>query len=598
MTLGRALDYPFDVKNILLKRKSLRAQLLQREGLVDLRVAVLGGSTTSEIRSIAELFLLREGFRPEFMESEYGKYFEDVVVDSSALRAFRPQVAFVHTTQVNLVNAPALFDPAEKVEECLKAECARYQAIWSTLTGELGCIVIQNNFDLPPLRSLGGLDSTEVFGRSNFLLRLNLEFARAARENLKLIINDIHHLSARVGLERWFDPDYWFSYKMAVSHTGTVYLAHALGRLVGAALGKTSKCLVLDLDNTVWGGVIGDDGLAGIKIGKETAQGEAFTAFQRYCRELRQRGILLAACSKNDHKNAAEGFTHPDMVLKFDSFASFQANWDPKPANIQRIVKDLNIGLDALVFVDDNPAEREIVRSQLPAVVVPEVGSEVSRFAEHLDRMGYFEATRLNREDAQRADYYADNAVRADHEARFASYDEFLASLDMKAEIGSFNATYLDRICQLTNKTNQFNLTTRRLTLAELEAMGGNAGYVTLYGRLADKFGDNGLVTVLVGKMTERQLHVELWLMSCRVLKRDMEFAMLDALAERAVALGATDIIGHYYRTPKNDMVADHYEKMGFERVSAAEDGSHSVWRLGLRGYEPKNRSIKDITHV
>lgn len=598
MSLKALLDYPFDIQNIVRKKRALRAELLQQDGLTDLRVAILGGSTTSEIRSIWELFLLRDGFRPEFLESEYGKYFEDTVVDDSAVRAFRPQMAFVHTTQMNLVHAPAVLAPAEEVEAGLRQEFARYESIWTKLTRDLGCIVIQNNFDLPAVRSLGALDSTEAFGRTNFLLRLNLEFARAAREDPRLIINDIHYLCCQVGLDRWFDPDLWYSYKMAVSHFGSVHLAHALARLVGAALGKTRKCLVLDLDNTVWGGVIGDEGVAGIKIGKETPLAEAFTGFQQYCRELSQRGILLAVCSKNDPENAKEGFTHPDMVLKLDTLASFQANWDPKPDSIERVSKELNIGLDSLVFVDDNPAERALARAQLPQVAVPEAGSEVSRFALHLQREGYFEVTRLNREDAGRAGFYSDNAARSAHQVQFADYAEFLDSLAMKAEIGAFSATYLERIGQLTNKTNQFNLTTRRYTLAQMETMANSPEFVTLYGRLEDKFGDNGLVSVIAGRLTGRELHLDLWLMSCRVLKRDMELAMLDALVERAAQRGATEILGYYLRTAKNGMVAEHYQSMGFRLVSRAEDGSQSVWKLSTNDYERRNKSIKEIRYV
>jgi len=592
------LKYPFDIKEVLRKRKSIRAELLERPGLAEVKIALLGGSTTSEIRSIAELFLLDAGLRPSFFESEYGKYFEDVVVDDSALRAFAPDIAFVHTTHLNVLHAPRMHDGDDRVEECLKAEMDRFQAIWSRLTGELGCLAIQNNFDLPPVRSLGGLDSTESFGLTHFVMRLNLEFARAARRNPKLVINDIHHLSARLGLDQWFDPDYWFSYKMAVSHAGTVHLAHALAKLVRAAYGKTRKCLVLDLDNTLWGGVIGDDGLNGIKIGKESARGESFNAFQQYCLELNERGVLLAVCSKNESVLAQRGFTHPDSVLKLQHFTAFQANWDPKPDNLEIVAKQINIGLDSLVFVDDNPAERALVSAQLPEVAVPDVGAQVSRFAQYLDREGYFEALRLNRDDAQRAAYYAGNNERAAQVARFADYAEFLASLEMKAEIGAFTPAYLERIAQLTNKTNQFNLTTRRYTLADMEAIAASPEYITLYGRLADRFGDNGLVSVVAGRLHEGKVHIELWLMSCRVLKRNFEFAMRDALVERAVQRGARELVGYYYRTPKNDLVAEHYAKLGFELVSRADDGSSSTWRLDLARPCVPDRTIKEITYA
>ncbi len=532
------------------------------------------------------------------MESEYGKYFEDVVVDDSRLRKFEPDITFVHTSQVNLVNAPRILDSEDAVEDCLKAELSRYQTIWRKLSEEIGGLVIQNNFDIPPLRALGGLDSTELFGRTNFLMRLNFEFAAAARRNSKLIINDIHYLSSTIGLDQWFDPDYWFSYKMAVSHTGTVHLAHAFAKLVRAAYGKASKCLVLDLDNTMWGGVIGDEGIAGIKIGKETAQGEAYTAFQQYCLDLNKRGVLLAVTSKNEPENAIQGFQHPDTVLKLEDFTSFMANWDHKPGNLERVAKEVNISLDSLVFVDDNPAERALVKAQLPQVAVPDVGSEVSRFARFIDREGYFETIRLNTDDAYRTAMYAENRERAAGESRYSDYSEFLESLQMKAEIGAFSPIYMDRLTQLTNKTNQFNLTTKRYTMSGIQEMADSPEFITLYGRLADRFGDNGLVSIVAAKLADQAAHVDLWLMSCRVLKRNMEHAMLDALAARAREKGAKRILGYYLRTPKNHMVSNHYEKLGFSLLSKEQDGSTSKWSLDLDNYEQRNKHIKEIACV
>lgn len=596
--LRESLNYPFDIKTILRKRKAICHDLLHQPGLQDIRIAILGGSTTAEIRSILEIFLLKSGFRPTFYESEYGKYFEDVVVEDSALRAFKPEIAFIHTTHVNILFAPKIFDSEEKVAQSLQEEMDRYRAIWSKLSNELQCLVIQNNFDLPPTRSLGGLDATELYGKTNFLLRLNLEFARAARHHPGIIIHDIHYLSACIGLKQWFDQDYWFSYKMAVSHIGTVHLAHSLAKLVRAVYGKSRKCLVLDLDNTLWGGVIGDDGVHGIVLGNGTSQGEAFTAFQHYCRELNERGILLAVCSKNDTEHAQQGISHPEMILKSDQFTAFKANWHPKPDNIEQITREINIGLEALVFVDDNPAERALVMAQLPQVAVPDVGTEVSRFATFIDQEGYFEVLHINQDDAQRAAFYASNMDRTLHARQFSNYGEFLTTLEMKAEIGSFTPIYMDRITQLTNKTNQFNLTNKRYTLAEMQAIATSPEYITLYGRLADRFGDNGLITVILAKIMRHTAHIHLWLMSCRVLKRDMEYAMLDALVSKVIKRDIHEIIGYYNRSARNNMVAEHYGTLGFKLVAQAEDGSSSVWKLDPRDHQSKNVSIKDIYYA
>ena len=590
-----ALNDPFNIGEILRKRKTLKAELSKTENLIESRVAILGGSTTSEIKALLELFLLKGGIRPTFHESEYNRYFEEAVIDNEALKTFRPDIIFIHTTQINATNLLKLGDSEDRVNELLQAELARYQTIWTRLESEIGCVIIQNNFDYPRNRSMGNRDAIEHFGRTHYLTRLNLEFAARARSNSKLQINDINYLSAVVGLDAWHDPVYWYSYKMAVSQMGSVAIAKNVSVIIKSVYGMTKKCLVLDLDNTLWGGVIGDDGVQNIQLGKETPNGEAYTAFQRYCLELGSRGILLAVCSKNELKNAKEGFGHPDAVLKLENISSFKANWNPKHENIVEIAREINIGLDSLVFVDDNPAERAIVSGQLPMVQVPDVGSDVSRYIDFLDREGHFEPTRLSQDDFNRASYYADNNQRAALEATFTTYGDFLRSLDMKAEIKPFHATYLDRIAQLTNKTNQFNLTTRRYTFAEMETLAGDPRTITLYGRLSDKFGDNGLVSVVVGKKLERELHIDLWLMSCRVLKRDMELAMLDELVARAKLARLEAVFGYYFRTAKNEMVTEHYGRLGFDLVSRGDSGKSSTWKLELSGYEPKNRFIKEI---
>jgi FkbH-like protein len=384
---------------------------------------------------------------------------------------------------------------------------------------------------------------------------------------------------------------------MAMSHEATVAVAHNLALLVRSALGRTRKVLVLDLDNTLWGGVIGDDGVSGIKLGKDSPEGEAYQDFQRYCLELKRRGIVLAVCSKNEPGTAHEGFKHPDSVLKLNDFSAFRAGWGPKHEAIQEIAHELNLGLDSFVFVDDNPAERELVASQLPQVAVPRVGNNVARYAEHIERNGYFESARISSDDLARASQYAANAERAAVRATFADYGEYLLSLQMKAEIGPFVPTYMDRIAQLTNKTNQFNLTTRRYTLAEIQRVADDKAWVTLYGRLIDRFGDNGLVTVVAGEQRGDELHLDLWLMSCRVLKRDMEHAMLDAVVREAKQRGIRSVVGYYLPTAKNKMVAGLFEQLGFSSVSK-EDSGASTWRLDLDApYEARNRHIKEITY-
>lgn len=586
------LNQPFDVAKISAKRKQIRRSLLSQVQTTPLRVALLGGSTTSELVGILDLFLLREGFEAVFYESEYGRFYEEAVVDNQALKDFKPDVAIVHTTSRNIRHFP---EPAEEhvsVEEKLGLEFARFRAIWEGLLTDIGCVVVQNNFDPPPFRILGNSDAVAEFGRTSFINQLNLKFAEYARTKSGLFINDLSYLAALVGLQEWYEESYWFSYKLAIGPKANVFLAESLGKILRAVYGKSRKCLVLDLDNTLWGGVIGDDGVMNLRLGNETPNGEAYVAFQQYCRELKNRGVLLAVCSKNDMETAKEGFSHPDSILRVEDFAAFEANWEPKPQNLERIAKALNVGLESLVFVDDNPAERDIVAAQLPMVAVPDIGDDPSRFIEIIDRQGYFEALRLSREDAERTDLYAKDRKREALVGQYANYDEYLKSLDMQAEIDSFNPYYLDRIAQLTNKTNQFNLTTRRYTAAQLQGMANDAAYITLYGRLKDKFGDNGVISVVAGEVQQGELHVLLWLMSCRVLKRGMEAAMLDALAHQCIHRKIRIIRGYYFKTAKNSMVSNHYGSLGFSLASSSDE--ESVWRLDLEnGYEDRAKFIE-----
>lgn len=575
------LTAPIDAHALLRKKRALRRELLGRGGLLDKRVAVLGGSTTAEMKDMLELFLLDMGIRPTFHESGYNRYAEDVLYPEGGLRDFAPELVVIHTSSVNIARWPGFADSADEVDALVQAEFARFEALWQRIEADYGCAVIQNNFELPQFRATGNLDAYATAGRTRFVALLNERFASAARERPQLHLNDIHTLAARFGLDRWYDLPARHAYKYAMSVAALPQVAHSVASIVSALLGKSRKCLVLDLDNTLWGGVIGDDGLGGIQIGQGSALAEAHAEFQHYVLLLKQRGVILAVCSKNDEAVAREAFSHPDSVLRSSDFSAFVANWEPKDRNIVLIAQQLNIGLDALVFVDDNPAERDIVRAQLPEVCVPEMGSDVVRYIDIIEQSGAFESIGISADDTQRSGYYAGNRARDEGQARYASHDEFLRSLKMRAEIGPVNALYLDRVTQLINKTNQFNLTTRRCTLAETTAAAADPQQVLLYGRLVDAFGDNGIVTVLGGRCEGGALHIELWLMSCRVLKRGMEAAMLDELVRHARAKGLQALVGRYVPTAKNGMVARLLPDFGFEAI-ADDDSPGQRWRLDI----------------
>jgi FkbH-like protein len=474
------------------------------------------------------------------------------------------------------------------------AELSRYQKIWKSLQENLSCQIIQNNFELPPVAIFGNMDMVFNGAHSLFLMQLNLAFSREVSKTPGLLLQDIHRLSAQLGLDRWFDRDRWFRYKIVTTAAGSLAVARSLNALVKGVYGKSRKVLVLDLDNTLWGGVIGDDGADNIVIGREMPLAEAYTAFQEYCLSLRNRGILLAVCSKNEDEIAKQGFSHPSSVLKLEHFSCFKANWQPKHENILSIAKELDLSTDSFVFVDDNPAERAIVEGQIAGIAVPDVGNEVSNFAAIIEAGRYFEPGSFSSEDMKRAALYANNSQRIALEAKFADYGEYLDSLEMAAEIEVFRPVYIERIAQLTNKTNQYNLTTRRYTVAEMEAISSDDRYIGLYGKLYDRFGDNGLVSVVLGRREGSALHLDLWLMSCRVLKRDMEIAMLDELVKRALAEGIRTIYGYYLLTPKNRMVEDHYQKLGFTLVSR-DTAEATVWSIETGTYITQNKHIRIV---
>ena len=575
------MRFPITPVNILRKRRILKEELLARPDLVPTRVAILGGSTTTEVTSMLELFLLAQGIQPTFYESGYDRYSDDIEFENPELWSFKPDFVFIHTTWRNVSQFPDLMESEEEVEQRARREAGRFEFLWEKIHSKLGALIIQNNFDLPHLRPLGNLEAFEAFGRVNFLMRLNTEFATYARKHSYFLINDILYLSAQVGLEAWYGHTYWYNFHMALSPTAAVALAQNVAAIAKSVYGKSKKCLVLDLDNTLWGGVVGDDGVQSLILGRDHPVGEAFMDFQSYVKDLQRRGVVLAVCSKNDIESAKEGFSHPDSILKLEDFNVFKANWNPKPANIREIAAELNIGLDSIVFVDDNPVERALVADELPEVATPDVGSDVSRFAKILESEHYFETHRVVHDDLNRAAYYSSNTRRATCEASFRDYGEFLASLEMRAEIGPFSAMYLERITQLINKTNQFNLTTKRYTSAEVDAIAQDPNFVTLYGRLADKFGDNGLVSVVIGRSVNETLELDLWLMSCRVLNREMELAMFDALLEYCQAKSIRKIVGVYIPSKKNKMVSDHYFKLGFT-AGAGISETHQLWHYDV----------------
>lgn len=589
----KELLYPFDSDWIMTNRRKIKKALLSGQAtFVTKRIAVLGGSTTHDIVQVLELFLLNEGIQPVFYESEYGQFYQDGMFGNDTLDHFNPDLIFIHTTNRNLDAVyPTIRDTRETVQARVEEQMILYTQLWTSLTNKFHCTIIQNNFEFPFYRIFGNQDAVDYRGRVHFIQALNQRFAEYAEQHSDFYIHDIQYLSSVYGLEKWAQPFYWYMYKYAVSLPAIPFFASSLSHIIKSVFGKNKKALALDLDNTLWGGVIGDDGLDGIEIGQETALGQSYLEFQSYLKMHQEKGVVLTVCSKNEHENAILGLKHPSGVLRPDDFAVIQANWEAKSENVGKIAEYLNILPDSIVFVDDNPAERDIVRTYTTGVAVPEIG-EVDSYISVLERNGFFEVTAFSEDDLKRNAMYQENAKRAQAQQSYIDYGAYLQSLEMKAIIRDFEPLYLPRITQLTNKSNQFNLTTKRYTESEMKAVAENPGYIRLYGQLADRFGDNGIVSVVIGRKDGRALHVELWLMSCRVLKRDMELAMLDTLVLQCRQEGIEEIYGYYYPTKKNEMVRCLYREFGFACLSEDEQGN-GIWKLCLSNYQNKNTYIQ-----
>ena len=582
----KELCFPFDGDLIMQSKRKLLRLLKENESGVKLRVAVLGGSTTSDIIKVLELFLRDRGIIPEFYESEYAQYWSDAVFGTPELDEFKPELVFIHTTSRNIEEKPTVGEDETAVSGKLEREFSRYEKMWDALSEKFGCVIIQNNFEMPSERLLGNREAGVPYGHIDFITRLNVKLYDYAQKHNNFYIHDINYLSADYGLERWHELRHWHLYKYALSVSAIPQFAYSLSNIICSVMGKNKKVLALDLDNTLWGGVIGDDGQSGIEIGSETSEGQSYLRLQKYIKAHKEIGVLLTVCSKNDPENALEGLNHPDGVLKPNDFALIKANWNEKSLNLEETAQELNLLPESFVFADDNPAECEIVKAQVPEIAVLNF-SDPEECIRYIDKCGYFEVTNLSADDAKRSEMYAANAQRAAAEKKFASYDEFLASLEMTAVIGDFDPVHIPRITQLTNKSNQFNCTTKRYTGAEMETVAKSTDYIRLCGRLTDKFGDNGIVSVVIGEKRNAELHIDLWLMSCRVLKRGMEYAMINRLVEEAKRAGISAIYGYYYPTKKNAMVKELYGDFGFAKISE-DDGGNTVWKLETAGYSPK----------
>ncbi|MGI4830423.1 MAG: HAD-IIIC family phosphatase [Janthinobacterium lividum] len=543
------------------------------------RLALLGSSTLAHLHAGIRLGALRRGILLDIYEGDYGMYRQEVVDPNSGLHAFRPDVLCL------ALDAHHVGGTGNATAD---AAIANMRQVWRDAKDRLGCVVIQQTV-LPVHLSLMGNQESRLPQSPASVVEAVNHALRTHADTDGVYLLTIDTWAAMDGISRWFDAALWNRSKQEIHPRASNLYGDQVGRIVAALRGKSSKCLVLDLDNTLWGGVIGDDGLDGIVLGQGSTVGEAHVALQRYALQLSERGIILAVCSKNDAENAYSPFDqHAEMLLKRKDIACFVANWQDKAGNLRHIAETLNIGLDSLVFVDDNPVERALIRRELPMVAVPELPEDVSGYAATVAGAGYFEALHITDDDRARAEQYRLNAEREELRRSSTDMKGFLEALGMELSWSRFDSIGLKRIVQLMNKTNQFNLTTRRYAEPEVASMLDDENTLTLQLRLSDVYGDNGVIALLVGRRTDPDtLEMETCLMSCRVLGRNVEEATLNLLVEQARALGCKRIVGIYKPTAKNSMVRDHYERLGFESLGQAE--GTTTWMLSLETYIPRS---------
>lgn len=566
-------------------------------GLTRVRVALLSSCTIDHLLPPIRVAGLRRGLAIEVHTGSFGQWRQDLLAPGEQLRAFEPDLVVLSLSAREAIAGVPLDASAADAQTHLAAWVDGLRQVWRRAREQVGAGVVQQTFLDVSTPVFGDFDRAVPGTPARLVSTLNDLVGDAAAADGALLL-DVARASARDGIDAWFDVARWLQGKIEIAPPSAPRYGEMLARLIAARRGLSKKCLVLDLDNTLWGGVIGDDGIDGIVLGDGNALGEAHLALQRYAKTLSARGVILAVCSKNELSVAEAVFRdHPEMLLRRDDIAAFVANWDDKAANLRTIAAQLNIGLDSLVFVDDNPAERARVRESLPMVAVPELPKDPAHYVRCIADGGYFDAVAYTADDRQRSAQYATNAQRESLRGAAQSIDEYLSALDMTLVHGPVRPVDLARVTQLVNKTNQFNPTTRRCSLEELTAAAALPGAAALQFRLTDRFGDNGLISAMLltpAADDAQTLQVDFWVMSCRVFGRQVEFEAMNLAVEAARARGMRAIRAAYVPSAKNGVVAGLYASLGFQRSDApATTEGASTWVLHLPDHVPHRTHLK-----
>jgi len=559
-----------------------------KEATQSIRLALLSDAATQQLARLLRALFHQNQVNATIYEAPFDGVQLQAIDSESGLYQSQPDLLVI----LNAVQAlRARFERRDRdAGSFFEAEVQRIKGVWDAIQSRSKATLIQSNFVMPYERHFGNFDQKVPDSFSSGVASLNHQIKALAQERPGVLIVDVDSIASWVGRRQWFDDRFWDLAKSLCAPENLPAIASNIVDIALSVRGRIVKCVVLDLDNTLWGGVIGDQGVEGIVLNSH-GDGECFWRFQAYLKELRRRGILLAVCSKNEMSNAVLAFdTHPDMLLKRSDIAVFLANWDDKAQNIQRIREVLNIGFDSMVFLDDNPFERNLVRGLLPDVIVPELPEDPADYVRAISELNLFETASLSAEDLQRTELYRAEAERRSEQAAYANAEDFLRSLDMSIVVARFDAFHIPRIAQLIQRSNQFNLTTHRHTEHECEEMMKDPGVVPLYAALRDRLGDHGLIGIVVLKPQGDDLVILDWLMSCRVLARGVEQYLMNWVIEEARARNLKKVIGEYIRTAKNQMVANFFSPFGFKQTSG--DAAHSYWELYVNSYKASETFI------
>ncbi len=575
-----------------IRKKALAKGLKPTGGSQSLRLAVIGGYSLYPLNELIEHLLSISGITPELFTGEFDNYVSEILDQASPLYAFQPQAIIVILTEKCCKHSLAVLAPRSEFEKAATRVSSELIGLCRTAHERSGAEVLLCNFRPPPYFDPGPYRTRTLGSDWNFRRLVNLELGLSAPPFVHIC--DLEFLASRRGGLSASDERGWLESKQPCSPDLLVDLAKEINHILKLVRSVPKKVLVLDLDNTLWGGVIGDLGMEGIEIGSTSPRGEAFRAFQEYILSLTERGVLLAVCSKNNYENAFEPFEkHPEMILRPQHIVSFVANWNPKPDNLRLIASELNLGLDSFVFVDDERVEIDMVQSFTPEVTTLWLGVDPADYVKRLKDARLFESLNITHEDTNRTVKYVQESLRKREQSAFTDLNEYLASLNMTLSFSEFRPIDTPRLSQLINKSNQFNVTTRRRTEAEVAKLITDKSFVSFSARLTDRFGDYGLIGIVIAKVdpSTTALEIDTWLMSCRVLNRQVEEEVMNEIVRLAGKYSCNEIRGVYIPTAKNQLVKNLFPRMGFQKVS--ETPAHSLYFREVTDDQPFETKIR-----